>query len=160
MSDQPTLNDLSPYPDDLSEVTAEGLARYNAALALHEHHLRMKLDGLVDGHAWRRALHNARTGWAVALLLRKLIEHAGSDVAEEVARELWANWDDSQDFAAQLTRWVSDYDIDPAALVAMARDSYDAIQELKRHAPPSSSVVRSGYSEVHPGQSSIPSGGA
>jgi hypothetical protein len=131
MTDKPTLNDLSPYPDYLSEVTAKGLARYNAALALEEHHLRMKLNGLVDGHAWREALHNARTGWAVAYLLRKVIEHAGEGVADAVARTLWTNWDDSQDFADDLTAWVSEDGIDPAVLVEMAQSSYEQAQKLK-----------------------------
>ncbi|MFG1683572.1 hypothetical protein ACGFNP_25610 [Nonomuraea sp. NPDC049269] len=131
MTDKPTLNDLAPYPDFLSQVTAEGIARHNAVLALEEHHLRMKLNGLVDGHAWKEALRASRTGWAVALLLRALIEHAGSEVADDVARALWKDWDDSQDFAPQLARWVSEAGVDPAVLVEMAQDSYEQVQKLK-----------------------------
>lgn len=130
---KPTLNDLAPYPDFLSQVTAEGIARYNAVLALEEHHLRMKLDGLVDGHAWKEALRASRTGWAVALLLRALIEHAGREVADSVARDLWKDWDDSQDFAGQLTQWVSEAGVDPAVLAEMAQTSYEQVQKLKTH---------------------------
>jgi len=133
MTDKPTLNDLSPYPDYLSQVTAEGLARYNAVLALHEHHLRMKLNGLVDGHAWKAALHKARTGWAVSLLLRELIKHAGSEVADTVAKRLWHDWDDTQDVEQQLAEWVTGAGIDPAVLAEMAQGSYDNYQALKAH---------------------------
>ena len=131
MTDKPTLNDLVPYPDFLSQVTAEGIARHNAVLALEEHHLRMKLNGLVDGHAWKEALRASRTGWAVALLLRALIQHAGREVADEVARALWKDWDDSTDFAPQLAGWVSEAGVDPALLVEMAQESYEQVQKLK-----------------------------
>lgn len=146
MTDKPTLNDLAPYPDDLSEVTAKRLADYNAALGLHEHYLRMKLDGLTDGNAWKVALYNSRTSWAVSLLLRMLSHHAGADVADVVARRLWLCWDDPQDCEEQLREWVSKAGIDPAVLAEMAQGSYENHQELKAHVA----------SLNHPGQGQIP----
>jgi hypothetical protein len=150
---KPTLNDLSPYPDSLDEVTAEGLARYNAVLALHEYYLRMKLDGTVDGHAWKAALHNARTGWAVSLLLRHLIKHAGPDAADKVAKRLWLYWDDTQDVEQQLAAWVIGADIDPSVLAEMAQGSYENFQALKAH------VAGLNAARAHPGQVEIPAGG-
>lgn len=150
MTDKPTLNDLAPYPDSLSQVTAEGLARYNAVLALHEHYLRMKIDGTVDGHAWKAALHNSRTGWAVSLLLRQLIEHAGPEVADKVAKRLWFYWDDIQDVEQKLAAWVIGADIDLAVLAEMAQGSYEDYQALKAH------VADLNASRVHPGQPELP----
>ncbi|HEY9370980.1 hypothetical protein [Streptomyces sp.] len=133
MTDKPTFNDLCPYPDRVSEVTAEKLARYNAMVGLHEHYLRMKLDGLVDGHAWKAALHKARTGWAVSFLLRQLIKHAGPEVADLAAQRLWLDWDDTQDVEQELATWVSAADIDPKVLDEMAKGSYENYQALKAH---------------------------
>jgi hypothetical protein len=153
MTDKPTLNDLSPYPDYLSQVTAEGLARYNAVVALHELYLRMKLDGTVDGHAWKAALDAARTGWAVSLLLRQLIEHAGPEIADKAAKRLWLYWHDTQDVEQKLAAWVIGADIDLAVLAEMAQDSYDNYQALKAHVAEMSSPW------VHPDQTEIPAGG-
>lgn len=150
MTDKPTLNDLAPYPEDLREVTARGMAKHFAANALVNHRLRLKLDPFADARAWRIALRDAEYGRDVSMLLRKLVEHAGAGVADAVARRLWAERNDGDDDATDLREWVTEEGIDYSALEEMAEFAYGQAQKLKTYVPP----------EVRPGQTSIPSGGA
>jgi hypothetical protein len=153
MTDKPTLNDIAPYPEDLTEVTAKGMAKHFAANALVNHRLRLKLDPFDDGRAWRIALRDADYGRDVSMLLRKLVEHAGAGVADAVARRLWAERNDGDDEATDLKEWLAGDGIDCGVLEEMAQFAYGQAQKLKTYVPPASP-------EVHPDQTTIPAGGA
>lgn len=126
------FEDIAPSFERVEDVTAEGLAKHHAALALVNHHLRMKLDPYADTHAWKAALRKASSGYAISLLLRKLMECDLRGEADAAARALWAESNDGDDSAAQLAEWVTSDGIDCDQLFEMAQVSYEQAQKLKR----------------------------
>ncbi|MET8985920.1 hypothetical protein ABZW49_10765 [Nonomuraea wenchangensis] len=144
------LEDVAPY-EFVDTVTAASAAKRHAAEALINHDLRNTLDPHADIRHWKQALHTAQHGYEISLLLRALIEHAGVEVADEVARSMWsATYENCGDYRDELVAWATEDGTDLDVLSEMARASYEQIQKLKSYAPPGRV----------PGQSELPLDGA
>jgi hypothetical protein len=125
------LEDVAPY-EFVETVTAASAAKRHAAEALINDDLRNKLDPHADIRHWKQALHTAQHGYEISLLLRALIEHAGVDVADEVARTMWsATYENCGEYRDELVAWATEDGTDLDVLVEMARASYEQIQKLK-----------------------------
>jgi hypothetical protein len=114
MSTEPNLNDLAPYPLRYEEVTAEGLAK---AIAVRAQADKARLDHMTvtSGLEWDAVIFAITKGYANTLLLRGLIEHAPKH-ADEVARTLWAEWQDGTGLAEWLAEWLGDWCISVEAI--------------------------------------------
>lgn len=122
MSTNP-LNDLAPYPRRESEVTAESLARSLMVQAQANRH-RMMYDRTPDGAV--SGGNRLIDVYGVVKLL-KVLQTVAPDVADEVARDLWSDWEDGATVAEWLHAWLTSAGIDPeqvnAAAVELMRDA-------------------------------------
>lgn len=126
------VDEIAPYPSRLEDVTAVGLARHMTAEA-HQGACRSGAlmraviaaqDGGGDVELAQTVyvlnMAAATAGHGVGRLLRELIEHAPY-AADEVARELWTQWDD-----APLSGWtwqaLVDDGVAPVAVDALGEE--------------------------------------
>lgn len=116
-----TLDDLAPYPRTVQEVTADTLAK---ALAVSAHYRQSLLNDprseLLKGRLFAMTAGTIVSDYAVIELLAALAKHAGVEVADEMARSLWEDWNDGQAVAVGLWQYVKAYDIDPEQVSRLA----------------------------------------
>ncbi len=105
-----TTNHPARYPTNSEDVTADRLARHMTVEAQHN----FLITNATEFN--RAAMAGFVYGWGVAFLLRKLQEHASPEVADEVARDLWAAWDDGSSLGEFTWEWLTEYGIDPEAI--------------------------------------------
>lgn len=117
------LNGIAPYPTREQDATADSLARNLTVVA--------QLN-------WQRMLDTekaedirAATGLMVNLFgivkVLKALQSVAPETADEVARDLWADWEDGGSVGEWLHSWLRDFEIDPervqAAAVELMRDA-------------------------------------
>lgn len=111
-----TLNDIAPYPQDQDEVTAEKLTRNLAVYA--QANFRWMLDDASDGKR-REAMMQVVNLYGLVKILRAFTER-DPEGADEVARELWADWDAGDSLGEWLWEWLTEYGIDPEQVAEAA----------------------------------------
>jgi hypothetical protein len=113
------LDNIAPYPRSEKEATAEAIARCFTAYA--QLHFRLGID-----HPDRDQAAKSTTAfasyYAIAYLLRELIERAGHHVADPVARTLWEDQETVDGLGASVWEWLEEYDIDPERINKVAAD--------------------------------------
>jgi hypothetical protein len=154
----PTVDDFASYPHMVEEVTAARLAEYLAVEAhwsasLNQTYFQTMMAAHKSGENYpdEAAQYNLNSALMAAehsacFLLRKLIEHA-PDKANEIAAEMWGDWEDPPLLA--LT-WpvLESYGIDPQAVTDAAQKRWQTVKASTAET-----------SEVHPDQAEIPAGG-
>lgn len=153
----PTVDDFASYPHETEDVTAARLAEYMAVEAhwsasLNQTYFKamMAAEKSEESYPDKAAQYNLNNALmtaehSVCFLLRKLIEHL-PDKADEIAAEMWGDWEDPPLLA--LT-WpvLESFDIDPQAVTDAAR---------KRWQMATDAAAPAATPEVHPGQTEIP----
>lgn len=107
-----TTRPLAPYPSSVEDVTADKFARHLAVAAQHSFRTTINAAGLD-----RTAMALFVQEWSVVYLLRELQERAGVMIADAVARDLWEAWEDGSGLGEWLWEWLTEYGIDPEAVV-------------------------------------------
>ena len=111
------LANIVPYPKSEEEATAHAMGAHLTALA--QMHGRIALThSTPDGRG--RALRDLGDFYALAFFLRRLVEHAGTDIADRVAGELWREWEDGAHIGCDLAEWLTGYGVNPATVTAQA----------------------------------------
>lgn len=105
------VNKIAPYPATVEDVTADGLARHIAVEAQ-----RSYIKTMESAELDRNAMALFIQEWTVVRLLRALQEHAGTDVANEVARDIWDAWESGDSLGEFLWEWLTEYGIDPSVV--------------------------------------------
>lgn len=117
MSTNP-LNDIAPYPRRESEVTAESLARSLMVQAQANRH-RMIHDRTADGAV---SGGNRLVDVYGVVKLLKALQTVAPAVADEVARDLWSDWEDGATVTEWLHAWLTSAGIDPERVNAAASE--------------------------------------
>lgn len=165
----PTVDDFAPYPHTPDEATAARLAAYLAVEAhwsaslSQTYFVAMRAaeesgENFPDMAAQYNLNSAAMTAeQAACFLLRKLIEHV-PDKADEIAAEMWGDWEDPPVLA---WTWpvLEEYGIDPQAVMDAAHKRWQTVTGA-RELQQTIRDAESAPAEVHPDQTSIPSGGA
>ncbi len=117
------LDDLAPYPRTVQEVTADSLAK---ALAVRAHYRQSKLNDprseLLKGRLFAMTAGTIVSEYGLIELLAALAKHAGVEVADEMARSLWSDWEDGQAVAVGLWQYVKAYGLDPDEVSRLAAE--------------------------------------
>jgi hypothetical protein len=144
MTDKPTLDDFATYPNSAEEATADAMARRFTATA--QLHWQIAMDH-PDGDKSRAAVNMFTNCYGIAYLLREQPAREG----DRVARELWETWNSGMGVGVDVWNWLAEYGIDPRAINRIAAQliSEDAAKSDPAPASP----------EMHPDQTTIPSGG-
>lgn len=118
------IDDVAPYPKREEDVTAVALARHLACQVQAD--IARSLGHYYQGSGDRQGAHDfgllvgRLTGrWGCLRLLRALIEHA-PDHADEVAKQLWCDWNDGSSPPEFTWEWLTEYGIDPERVSAEA----------------------------------------
>lgn len=112
-----TLDDFAPYPAHPDDATAEGLARALAVRAQADFARARTMDPADPGHSGTVTRMIKTVG--IVRLLRALAQHAPGQ-ADEIAAQLWAQWDTATGYGESLADWLTEYGIDPAAVNEVA----------------------------------------
>lgn len=114
------LDEFAPYPQTEDEVTAETLARSLTVQAqVNVHRMLTSVTG--DGIA--ASANRVVDVFSTVKLLRALQAVAPDNVADQVARELWADLHDGTAVHERLGEWLTGYGIDPEAVNRAADDA-------------------------------------
>jgi len=118
------LNELAAWPRTEAEVTAESLARY---LTVQAQTRRLELRAAVREIECRDCSTAAAskaaedlTGLFGLVKALKALQVVAPEVADEVARDLWADWHDGGAVGEWLHAWLVGFGIDPARVDAVA----------------------------------------
>lgn len=117
MSTNP-LNDIAPYPRHEAEATADALARNLTVVA--QFNWRRMLD--TDTGEDTRAATNLLVNLYGIVKVLKALQAVAPETADEVARDLWADWQDGGALGEWLHAWLRDFGIDPEQVNAAAAD--------------------------------------
>ena len=132
------LDEFAPWPETEEDVTAEALAKHLAVSA--QARIGQIDDLMQDGSEAGQRLYMTTIGlfvneYGTVRALRALI---GVFVdaphhADEVARDLWRDWNDGGSMGERLWHWLSeDYGIDPDEVTEAARQSRDEAPEPEK----------------------------
>jgi hypothetical protein len=120
-----SLNDLAPYPTRVEDVTADSLARHftvQAAAHAHDASVMCREATTAGGNAnwgpYNELVEHLFVEFGVVLLLRT-VAHKDVDQADELARDLFSQWD-AADLHDWLFEWMVEYGIDPEQVKALA----------------------------------------
>lgn len=118
MTAQPaSLDDLAPWPQTEAEATADAVAKAVAVSAwarqVHIHEMGVTDDNY---HSQIGILVNE---YGVVWLL-KFLGDFHKDVADDAAREVWAEWEDGSGIHEWLWEWLTGWGIDPAQVAEIA----------------------------------------
>lgn len=102
----------APYPTTSADATADNLAAHLAVAAQRLYRKNMDAADLD-----RTAMSLFVQEWGVVFLLREVQERAGTKVADDLARELCEAWNDGSHLGESLWEWLTEYGIDPEAVV-------------------------------------------
>lgn len=155
----PTVDDFATYPHMTEEATARRLAKYMAVEAhwsasLNSSYFKAMMaeesgsdyPNAAACYHLNQALMTAEH--SVAFLLRALMHHL-PDKADEIAAELWSDWEDPP-VVAQTWPVLESFGIDPKAVQDAALKRFHAVK---------GNQALPAESDVHPNQTSLPSGG-
>lgn len=109
---------IAPYPKTVEDVTAEGMARHHAAFV--QLHYRLMLDPDTDTVEAKGSMALAVAYYGITYLLRELNERAGAKQADEVAKELWSDWESGGALGPQIWEWLAEDGIDPERVNGIA----------------------------------------
>lgn len=112
------LNSIAPYPQTETDVTADSLARHLTVQAWAQRTHRQNATDPTD-REW--ATSEIVTLFAVVKLLRAL-QAVAPETADEVARDLWSDWEDGGSVGEWLHSWLRDFGIDPERVNAAAAE--------------------------------------
>lgn len=118
------LDELAPWPRSEDEVTAESLARHLTVQA-QKHRLQAKAAARqIECRECATAVSSKAGsdltdvyGLVKAL---KALQAVAPATADEVARDLWADWHDGGALGEWLHAWLVGFGIDPARVDAVA----------------------------------------
>jgi hypothetical protein len=117
------LNTIAPYPSRESEATADALARNLTVVA--QLNWRRMLD--TETAEETRAATNLMVNLFGIVKVLKALQTVAPETADEVARDLWSDWEDGGSVGEWLHSWLRDFGIDPeqvnAAAVELMRDA-------------------------------------
>lgn len=117
------LNTIAPYPVHESEATADALARNLTVVA--QLNWRRMLD--TETAEETRAATNLMVNLFGIVKVLKALQAVAPETADEVARDLWSDWEDGGAVGEWLHSWLRDFGIDPeqvnAAAVELMRDA-------------------------------------
>ena len=122
-----TLDEIAPYPEREEDVTAEAMAKHYTAFA-QMHHRRIALILHSDNSEWIKSIGFVTAHYGIVYLLRELEERAGAKQADEVAKRLWADWEDGSGLGERLWEWLTEYGVDPEAVNKVAAEIHAAEQ--------------------------------
>lgn len=115
MSKNP-VNDIAPYPRREADATADALARNLTVVA--QLNWRRMLD-TETGEDTRAATNLLVNLYGIVKVL-KALQAVAPETADEVARDLWADWHDGGAVGEWLHAWLVGFGIDPARVDAVA----------------------------------------
>jgi hypothetical protein len=114
-----SLNDIAPYPRRESDATAEALARNLTVVA--QFNWRRMLD-TETGEDTRSATNLLVNLYGIVKVL-KALQAVAPETADEVARDLWGDWQDGGVLGEWLHSWLEGFGIDPVRVNAAASDA-------------------------------------
>lgn len=125
------LDEIAPYPTSEEEVTAEAMIKHWLAFAqMHQHRLHHILA--TDDPRWMESIGHITSYYGMARLLRELVKHAGVDVADAAARELWLDWEAGDSVGEWTWEWLVEYGIDPEAVNRVTQEAHDRREAEER----------------------------
>jgi hypothetical protein len=110
------LNDLAPYPRTEQDATADAVARNLTVVA--QFNWRRMLD-TETGEDTRSATNLLVNLYGIVKVL-KALQAVAPETADEVARDLWGDWQDGGVLGEWLHAWLTEYGIDPERVNATA----------------------------------------
>ncbi|MEV4672691.1 hypothetical protein AB0K34_13635 [Actinomadura sp. NPDC049382] len=112
------LKTIAPYPLHESEVTADALARNLTVVA------QLNWQRMLDTETAEetRAATNLMVNLFGIVKLLKALQTVAPETAEEVARDLWSDWEDGGSVGEWLHSWLTGFGIDPEQVNAAATD--------------------------------------
>lgn len=108
-----TINDLAPYPRTASQATANNLVRSLAVDAQVAY--RLSFDAATNEKQLAAATRFVQS-YGIVKLLRAVIDHTTPTTADEIARDIWSDWEDGSCLGEWLWEWLNDYGIDTKAV--------------------------------------------
>ncbi|MFG2001729.1 hypothetical protein ACGFNU_21515 [Spirillospora sp. NPDC048911] len=126
MSTNP-LDEFARCPQTTTDVTAESLTRHMAVSAQRRVIIidRLMEDTSPAGQLrYMDAIGLLVGEFSVVKLLRALSEHAPG-MADEVAKDLWGDWEDGGAIGEWLWEWLAEYGIDAAQVSKVAGEMWD-----------------------------------
>lgn len=112
------LNTIAPYPSRESEATADALARNLTVVA--QLNWRRMLD--TETAEETRAATNLMVNLFGIVKVLKALQTVAPETADEVARDLWSDWEDGGSVGEWLHSWLRDFGIDPERVNAAAAE--------------------------------------
>lgn len=112
------LNTIAPYPSRESEATADALARNLTVVA--QLNWRRMLD--TETAEETRAATNLMVNLFGIVKVLKALQTVAPETADEVARDLWSDWEDGGSVGEWLHSWLRDFGIDPEQVNAAAAE--------------------------------------
>lgn len=144
MTIKTTLDALAPWPTTRDEVTITALAKHITAdtyarlLTAHEMGktaFRRKADP-AEMAAYAAAMNHVADSFAVASLLCVIAEQLPGQ-ADEIAADLWEEWDAGDSFAELLHGWLAGYGIDPERIIQAVKAAPEVglVETVSTHTP-------------------------
>lgn len=114
---RPPLADIAPYPTRVEEATAAALIKRYAAFG--EMHTRVGDEFGIDHDQWKTSIGHVVSSFTTVYLLAEIRDRLGVAVADEIARELWEQWEGGA-LPPWLWEWCEEEGLDHDAIAADA----------------------------------------
>ena len=112
------LNDVAPYPRTEQDATADALARNLTVVAQMNWRRMLDTEKAED----TRAATNLMVNLFGIVKVLKALQAVAPATADEVARDLWSDWEDGGAVGEWLHSWLRDFGIDPEQVNAAATE--------------------------------------
>ena len=112
------LNDFAPYPTREQDVTATSLARNLTVVAQLNWQRMLDTEKSDD----TRAATNLMVNLFGIVKVLKALQSVAPATADEVARDLWSDWEDGGAVGEWLHAWLRGFGIDPERVNATASE--------------------------------------
>lgn len=127
-----TLDDLGPWPTNSEDATAEAVGK---AIAVRAYARMARIHApdrdlfKEDPDQYRAEINVLVNEYGVVWLLKVLTEFH-RDVADDAARELWAEWEAGDSLGEWLWEWLDGWGIDAEQIIQIERNrSTEAAQK-------------------------------